>query len=367
MSATLATEHLVKLVKSRRPQEREALLQGVASLCESKPDMRATAPKALAVLDDIFIALVAEAERDIRARLAQQVAAAAWAPPGLVRMLAMDEIDIARPVIAASPILDDEVLVRLLVEATVEHQIEVARRPGLSAPVAEVILDQGLAPVLTSLAGNDTAQLGEAALQRLIDFAKQVSGIRTPLAHHPKLSAELAERLYQWVGQSLRETLAGRFRLDPVKLDAAIARSVREAHTGAKEAPEAAGPDEELMNRVLIEKLYAAGQLRPGYLIRTLKEGNLALFILGLAALGRFETDEVERALNSEKPELLALACATVGIDRSAFSDVLRMVRLLNAGRPSGGVEGARRAIGAFSPFNSEVAGEAFRTAVGRL
>ena len=48
-------------------------------------------------------------------------------------MLALDEIEIARPIIAASPVLKDADLIRLLVEATIEHQIEVARRPNLGA------------------------------------------------------------------------------------------------------------------------------------------------------------------------------------------------------------------------------------------
>ena len=83
-----------------------------------------------------------------------------------------------------------------------------------------------------------------------------------------------------------------------------------------------------------------------------------------LATLGRFDRNHVLRAVNSDRPELLALACAAVGIDRSVFPTILEMVRDLNGGLPGGGQEGARRAGGAFGPFDAQIAGAAFRHAV---
>ena len=118
------------------------------------------------------------------------------------------------------------------------------------------------------------------------------------------------------------------------------------------------------MERRLVAKLEAAGQLRPGHLLRALKEGRLTLFLTALATLGRFDRNHVLRAVNSDRPELLALACAAVGIDRSVFPTILEMVRDLNGGLPGGGQEGARRAGGAFGPFEAHIAGAAFRRAV---
>src|SRR5207247_6482663 len=100
--------------------------------------------------------------------------------------------------------------------------------------------------------------------------------------------------------------------------------------------------EREMMERRLIDKLHAAGQLRPGYLVRALREGRLNLFTAALAMLGRFEADHIRRAIDSDQPELLALACAAVGIDRSVFPTILEMVRQLNGGRPSGGRESAK-------------------------
>ena len=65
-----------------------------------------------------------------------------------------------------------------------------------------------------------------------------------------------------------------------------------------------------------------------------------------------------------DRPELVALACAAVGVDRSVFPTILEMVRQCNDGLPGGGTEGARRATSAFGPFSAEIAASAFRQAV---
>jgi uncharacterized protein (DUF2336 family) len=197
--------------------------------------------------------------------------------------------------------------------------------------------------------------------------AREIVALRAPLAGHPKLTGDLALQLYIWVGQALRQSLAERFRLDPKAIETALAQSVQEAHLAAP-APPPATPqtrdgERQAMEQRLIEKLHSAGQLRPGYLVRALQERRLSLFTVALATLGRFEIDHVQRVIDSDRPELLGLACAAVGIDRSVFPSILEMIRDLNSGRPGGGQDGARKAIGAFGPVPPQVAATAFRQA----
>ncbi|THD78797.1 MAG: DUF2336 domain-containing protein [Phenylobacterium sp.] len=367
VSLVADSDSLLSLAKSRSPADRERLLLGVVDLCAAgEPDVVTADPEVQALLTSIFLSLVVEAERDIRKRLAEKLAHAEWAPSALINVLALDEIEIARPIIAASPILKDHDLIRLLAEATIEHQIEVARRPRLDGPVIAAILKQSEPAVLAALAGNPSAELSEADLARLVDLARQVAAVRSPLARHPKLSEALALKLYTWVGQALRDSLAERFRLEPKDLEMALAGAVVAAHAGVDGnglVIVAREDEREAMERRLIEKLHAAGQLRPGYLVRALREGRLSLFCMTLATLGGFDPDHIRRTIESDRPELLGLACAAVGIDRSVFPTILDMVRQLNGGRPSGGAEGARRAGGAFAPVTPQVARAAFSQA----
>lgn len=364
----MSSERLLELAKSRVPADRERLLLGIVELCDAGDGAPAMiSPEIQALLNSIFLGLVAGAEREIRKRLAEKLSGVEWAPPALINVLALDEIEIARPVIAASPLLKDADLIRLLVEATVEHQIEVARRPHLGQAVVCAILDAAEPAVMTALAGNHSAELGPPEMRRLVAHAREVASLRPPLARHPKLTDELALMLYVWVGQSLRESLADRFRFDPKQIETALAEAVKESFTGAPKGQGsvimARDGEREGMERKLIEKLYLAGQLRPGYLVRALQEGRLSLFTVALATLGRFEPDHVQRVIDSDRPELLGLACAAVGIDRSVFPSILELIRGLNGGRPGGGPDGAKKAIGAFGPVSPQIAASAFRQA----
>lgn len=366
MSLASNPTDLLALAHSRDPADRERLLSGMVELCaQAEADETTLSPQVNQLVEGLFITLVEQAEHDIRRRLADRLADAAWAPPALVNMLALDEIEISQPVITYSPVLAETDLIRILVEATLDHQVAVARRPGLTAGVVEAILETGEPAVLTALAGNETADIREPALAAMIGHARRVVAMRSPLARHPRLSSELAVKLYAWVGESLKTALTARFRLDPVALDAAIAEATRAAAAGAGPA-DRVEEERDDMDRSLVEKLKDAGQLRAGYLLRALREGRLNLFIHILAGLGGFDTGQLRRAIDSDRPELLALACAGVGVDRGAYPTILELVRDLNDQRPGGGAESARRANGAFGPFDPDIARAAFNQAASR-
>jgi uncharacterized protein (DUF2336 family) len=365
----MSSESLLELARSRIPADRERLLLGIVDLCDASDDAAIAAnPDIQGLLNSIFLGLVVGAEREIRRRLSDKLAFAAWCPSALVNVLALDEIEIARPIIAGSPVLQEADLIRLLVEATIEHQVEVARRPNLAATVAAEIVRKAEPAVMTALAGNVTAQIAQDDMLRLVDSARQIAALRAPLSRHPNLTSELALQLYIWVGQTLRDALADRFRLDSSLLQSALSQSIAEAHGAAPDGQGvvvlARDGEREAMEERLIEKLHTAGQLRPGYLVRALQEGRLSLFTSALTVLGRFDSEQVQRTIDSDRPELLGLACAAVGIDRSVFPTILELVRKLNGGLPSGGPEGARRAAGAFAPVTADIARAAFRQAV---
>ncbi len=332
-----AASDLLALARSRTSDDRQRLLLGVASLCDSAPPGSEMEP----VLSEIFLTLAAQAETDIRQILAERLAGSEWAPPALINMLALDEIEIARPVILASPLLQDADLIRVLVEATLEHQIAVARRPGLNARVVEAIIDRGEAVTMTALASNRSARISDASLKRLVEHSRRIAGLRAPLTRHPKLSEEMARQLYQWVGQALRQSIGERFRLDEKQLATAIEDAAQTAASGAawRSIPTPAARREERermeMERRLVEKLSAAGQLRPGLLIRALREQRFGLFEQSLAALGGFSLAQVRGAVQAPTAEPLYLACVAVGVDRAVFPSLLAEVRRQTGGQPA--------------------------------
>lgn len=328
---------LLDLAASRSSDDRARLMMGVIALCKSHPPGADAEP----LLGDIFLKLIADAERDIRQVLAENVADAAWAPHALIELLMLDEIEIARPVIARSPMMRDGDLMRVLIEASIEHQIEVARRPYLSGRLADAVIDGGQTGPMTALAGNATAEVSEGGLRRLIEEARRIAALRTPLARHPRLNRRLAQTLFALVGDALRQELQGRFAETGPALAPAIAAAIEDAIDRPRPAmtvllsPSGSGEgDRDDMDRRLIDKLAASGQLRPGFLIRAVREKQLGLFEHALASLSGHPLSQIRRAVRRPSADALFLACAGVGVDRAVFPTVLKELRALTGGLP---------------------------------
>ena len=180
-------------------------------------------------------------------------------------------------------------------------------------------------------------------MRRLVADSRRIAGLRAPLSRHPRLDEALAQELYQWVGQALRQSIGERFRVDDRLLNAAVkdaARTVsRNAAWRAVPIPHRKTDDRERreMERRLVDKLQAAGQLRPGLLIRALREHRLELFEQTLAALGGFALTQVHAAIRAPTAEPLYLACIAVGVDKAVFPSLLAEVRKLTDGFPADG------------------------------
>ena len=330
----------MRLANALPPPERERLALGVMSL---RAETYAKGGRIPAALDALLHALVLDQPREARARLATRMAGSRWAPPELARALAGDEAIVAQPILLRSPHLRDQDLMRVFAEGALEHQVAIARRPSLSAAMVETILQTGEPVLLTALATNDRAEFSLDAMRRLVEASRRHAALRTPLARHPRLTRELAEQLAGWGGEPLRRLLAARFDLRP-------------------QAPEPVAVSEDAaQDDRLVDKLDKVGWLRVSYLLEALREEQLSMFGAALARLGGFTPAEIHLAIDSDGPELLALACASVGVDQQVFPTILAGVRALNGGRPGGGDEGARRASGAFAPFGPMVAARAFR------
>ncbi|MEY4556819.1 MAG: hypothetical protein RL093_1938 [Pseudomonadota bacterium] len=322
---------LLALARISSTEARQRLLLGVVALCDASPPAGELSP----VLSEIFLTLARQAEREVRKVLSEKLAHAEWAPAALVNVLALDEIEIARPILESSPILQDEDLLRVLIEASLEHQIAIARRPQISGRVADAVIDQAEPAVLMALTTNRTAEISAEGVRRLVEHSRRIAALRGPLTRHPLLTEALAEQLYQWVGTALRQSIAARFTVDEETLGAAVLDAVEGVLRPTSPEPDPVDQgDRDEMERRLIDKLQSAGQLRAGLLIRAVREKRLSLFVHGLSALGGFAVGQVRTALSAPTPEALYYACAAVGIDRAVFPTLLVELRKLNESLP---------------------------------
>jgi hypothetical protein len=92
---------------------------------------------------------------------------------------------------------------------------------------------------------------------------------------------------------------------------------------------EPAGPKEPPADSAqkLIEKMAASGQLKAGFLMRVLSQGQLDLFDLAFARLLNIELARFRKLFYEGGARFVALSCRAAGIDRSVFPTVFNLSR----------------------------------------
>lgn len=299
--------------RTRPASEQTRLVMGVADLYSARSGQDAE----IAEFARFFTELVQAAAYEVRHGLSRRLGSADWLPRQLVRALAEDDIEIARPVLSASPLLTDNDLIELLQVASTEHKLHIALRPGLGEAVSQVILDSDEPIMLTALASNIHANLPAGGIDTLVAAAAHVTGLRVPLARHPALDERLAEQLYRWVGETLREELCNRFPDHAVVLQMAIDETVGE-----------------LNDAHIASKLETSGRLTPSTLVRLLREKRRGLFIQCLAVLAEVTVSDIEMLLSKPSARPFYLTCLAAGIDRAAFPDLLELLRSIDPSTP---------------------------------
>ncbi len=269
---------------------------------------------------DILKRVTKDVEMSIRIGVAERLADDETAPHELVSLLADDSIEVARLILARSPILSDADLIRVIEKGSEPHQITIAERPEIGATVSAALARSECEAAIIALLRNITAKIAAETFELLSERARRLSRLQEPLTQRPDLPPEVAQKLYIWVSGALKTALAARYP----EVSGPLARAVeqtKDAHNNDEP------PVPEANAKKLVDKLFASGQLRSSFLIRVLNQGQMELFEHAFATLLSMDIEIMRKALYGASPTTVALACRAAGIDRSVFMTVFQLSR----------------------------------------
>jgi len=275
------------------------------------------------LMRDILRRLTRDVEMAIRVALAQRLSEDTTAPHDLILLLVDDSIEVARPLILHSPLLTEADVLTLIAEAGVGHQEAVAGRPNIGEPVTAALADCEHESVLLALVRNVTARISDATYNVLVEKSRAITGLAEPLVRRPDLPPQLAIQMCEWVSDALKTYIKTNYTIAARTVDSALAdanKVLKSEPAGPKDPP----PDSA---QKLIEKLAASGQLKAGFLMRVLSQGQADLFDLAFARLLELELEKFRPFFYQDGVRPVALACRAAGIDRSVFATVFNLSR----------------------------------------
>lgn len=152
----------------------------------------------------------------VRQILSETLKDSAGAPQHIVEKLALDrEITVCGPVLEHSPVLTDDFLISVLNSDTVQGALKaISRRVALGQDVADAIVDTGDSEAVAELLGNESAQIREETLDRIVDQAPGQPGWHGPLVKRPRLKMNASRRIAEIVAGPLLAELKKRTDLD---------------------------------------------------------------------------------------------------------------------------------------------------------
>jgi uncharacterized protein (DUF2336 family) len=275
------------------------------------------------LMREILRRLTRDVEMAIRIALAQRLADDTTVPHDLILLLVDDTIEVARPLIVNSPLLNEADMLGLIANAGPAHQEAVAGRPHIGVAVTDALANSNTETVLLALVRNATARISDAGYETLVRKSRAFARMQEPLVHRPDLPPKLATDMCEWVSGALQGFILTNYPMSRARVDGALGQAAAAINS------EPPAPSEWPAGNAhkLIDKLAAGGQLKAGFLMRVLSQGQTDLFDLAFARLMNMELPLFRKIFYECGPRAVALGCRAAGIDRSVFPTVFNLSR----------------------------------------
>ena len=312
-------QELLLLAKDKSADSRSRLVENITDLFLSDEGRLSEHERAL--MSDILGKLVSQVEADIKKELSNALAAGGVDLPDIIKQLANDSAEIARPLLERSKLLKDPDLIEVIRMRTDEHRMAIAMREEVSESVSNALVEFGNEDVIESLLNNHDAQLNKRAMEYLVAESRRVDRFQEPLLRRSDLPGDLAYRMYWWVSAALRKTILNDFDVDPVVFEQAVRRAANSALVAQ---------DEEQGTYVkaqrLVRRMAENGELSVQFLLNALRQQRVAVFVAGMGELGSVNFRTAWRIFSDEGGESLAILAKAVGVDRAQFTSIYLLV-----------------------------------------
>jgi len=242
-----------------------------------------------------LLALLDDPSPVVRRALAEACAASARTPRPLVVALSCDAPEVARVVLARSPVLTDADLVDAAALGDETTRAVIAGRHHLSHAVSGALAEIGDLETLVVLAKNPTAKITAGRMLRMVERCGAEAPLREALLARADLPPEVHHAIGLAVARALSDFVTRRGWLGAERCD----RMSRE--TGERVALEACAGFGAAGVARLVTHLRTSRQLTAGLILRAVLSGRTDFALAALADLSGQDHAAVERAMRDTR------------------------------------------------------------------
>ena len=279
------------------------------------------ADEEIALIDDVFMRLVATIEESSRALLAIRLGPVAKAPPKIVRVLACDDaIDVASPVLTQSEQLDIATLVECAKTKSQEHMLAISRRKTVPEAVTDVLVKRGDQQVVLSTVTNAGAKFSKNGFGVLVNRARGDDLLTRRVGTRPDLPPQLFAQLLEAASEKVRATLEAERKHAQEDIESVVTDiTSRIAIKAVTQTQTYAGA------QVLVETLNRVGQLNVAKLDGFIRDGRFEEVVATLSLMAKMPPELVEHTVHDTHAESLLVLAKAVGLSWETTKSILTL------------------------------------------
>jgi uncharacterized protein (DUF2336 family) len=351
------SHRLYDLAKDKKPLARAELTSAVTDLLGMD-----LSPRESELVADVVIALLRQAETDLRQAIAERLSIMDDVPLRLILKMANDEIDVAGCVLKNSPVLGPLDLIYIIKSKGPEHWRAIALREQMSNQVMNLLADTRDFGTALALVENTKIRLTDHTLGVLSDLAQKNEILAQPLLRRDEVSPQMAATLYEYVGQELKEYIRAHYELDKETVMAALDDVVLEM-------VDTTANNETLPNLSMLkaaDRFKEKGLLTIALMLGTLKRGQIQSFVAQFSRFTKLEPITIAEILSQPSGQGLAVTCRAFGIQKPDFISIFLLTSRIRENEKVADPKDIARAVHYFDNIRPDVAENILRNSISK-
>ncbi|MGH1398975.1 MAG: DUF2336 domain-containing protein [Alphaproteobacteria bacterium] len=342
------SQKLHGLAKDKQPLARAELTSAVCQLLEME-----LSPRESELIADVMVQLMRQAEIDLRQALAEKLSTLDNVPLRLILQLANDDISVAGSILSKSMILSDLDLIYIIKAKGADYWQSIAKRPQMSDQIINILVDTGEEGTLGTLIKNKNIRLTDYAVDVCANKACENEALAKPLLQRPEITPDIAKRLYQHVGEALKQFINDNHDVE-IGSVADLIDDVIEEFVGEEDSEDGLMPTQTMLKDA--QRYKEKGLLTFKLMLGTLRRGQFPAFIAQFSKFTGMPAEIVRDVLIQDNGQGLAIACKAYGIAQSDFVSIFLLTNNIRESEKMVDMKGMSKAISYYTRIDEKVA-----------
>ncbi len=314
-------DQLEALAKGGSSDERRKLISEITNLFVDNSENYSD--REVFLFGEVLSKLIENVDNTTKKNVSTAIAPINKAPGDLLQLLAIQDIDVADPILRHSEVLSDKELVEIANGHTEQHRLAISKRANLTAQVTDALLTHEEKPVLQSVCSNIDAEISMNGFRILAENVKDDQALCDLFSRRSDVPVSIVTTVIPLMSPEARARL---LEISEIQGEMVVEDLINKARQQSKEMTEKSEKQQIKANVILEEIVDGKRELDAS--IELLCEENRPLDIgFILAGICNIPEQQVINALMKPDNQPIVILCRISNLSENTFAAIAELRR----------------------------------------